>query len=57
MRDRLVRKRQRTGAQNRSLEELREWFLSDEVEHPFSFRVICETLGLDTECLRRGILG
>ena len=56
-RRRLVLKRHRSGAQNRSLEELRQWFSSDEVEHPFSFRVICETLGLDTDYLRRGILG
>ena len=50
-------KRHRSGAQNRSLKELRQWFSSDEVEHPFSFRVICETLGLDTDYLRGGILG
>jgi len=54
--ERLAARRSRTGGQNRRLKELRQWFQSDEVDYVFEFRCICETLGLDTDCVRRRVL-
>ena len=54
--DRLAARRNRTGAQNRRLTELGQWFRSDEVDYVFEFRCICETLGLDPDYVRRRVL-
>jgi hypothetical protein len=35
--------------------EARVWILSDDVRWPFSFVNVCDTLGLDPRCLRRGL--
>ncbi len=32
--------------------EAEEWILEDTWDYPFSFRVICDTLGIDSDCLR-----
>jgi hypothetical protein len=35
--------------------ETEEWFSAEEGEWPFSFRNICQALGLETEFIRRGL--
>ncbi len=32
--------------------EAEEWLMEDSYDYPFSFRVICDTLGIDADCLR-----
>ena len=32
--------------------EAEEWLMEDTYDYPFSFRVICDTLGIDADCLR-----
>jgi hypothetical protein len=36
--------------------EAEEWILEDTWDYPFSFRVICDTLGIDSDCLRQRLL-
>jgi len=36
--------------------EAEEWILEDSWDYPFSFRVICDTLGIDADCLRQRLL-
>jgi hypothetical protein len=31
------------------------WLASDAMDHPFAFLAICEVLGLDASCIRRGV--
>lgn len=38
------------------LAEAEAWIAEDSWDYPFSFRVICETLGIDAECLRARLL-
>lgn len=38
------------------LAEAEAWISEDSWDYPFSFRVICETLGIDAECLRARLL-
>ncbi|HYC54338.1 MAG TPA: hypothetical protein VEL28_05310 [Candidatus Binatia bacterium] len=37
--------------------EAEEWIAEDCWDYPFSFRVICDTLGIDAECLRGRLFG
>ena len=37
--------------------EAEEWLLEDTYDYPFSFRVICDTLGIDADALRSRLLG
>ena len=36
--------------------ETAAWIASDDAESPFSFVGVCEVLGFDPTCLRRGLL-
>lgn len=36
--------------------EAEEWLLDDTYDYPFSFRVICDTLGIDADALRARLL-
>lgn len=36
--------------------EAEEWILEDTWDYPFSFRVICDTLGIDSDCLRSRLI-
>ena len=36
--------------------EAEEWLMEDTWDYPFSFRVICDTLGIDSDCLRSRLL-
>jgi hypothetical protein len=36
--------------------EAEEWILEDTWDYPFSFRVICDTLGIDSDCLRQRLI-
>jgi hypothetical protein len=36
--------------------EAEEWLMEDTYDYPFSFRVICDTLGIDADCLRSRLL-
>jgi hypothetical protein len=36
--------------------EAEEWLMDDDWNYPFSFRVICDTLGIDADCLRQRLL-
>jgi len=36
--------------------EAEEWLMDDDWNYPFSFRVICDTLGIDPDCLRKRLL-
>jgi hypothetical protein len=48
-----VSSRDRNGM--RLFEEADEWFLSDDIEWPFSFVNICHTLGLEVDYFRSGL--
>jgi len=48
--------RQYVFTPSRLLHEVEEWLFSENRDHPFSFETICDALGLNTECVRRGIL-
>ncbi len=37
-------------------DEAEEWLMDDTWDYPFSFEVICDTLGIDGECLRAKLL-
>jgi len=37
-------------------DEAEEWLMEDTWDYPFSFRVICDTLGIDADCLRAKLL-
>jgi hypothetical protein len=39
------------------LEAEQEWFLSDDVDYPLSFRAVCLGLGIDADYLRAGLIG
>jgi len=41
---------------SRLLHEVEDWLFAENRDHPFSFDTICDTLGLNAECVRRGIL-
>jgi hypothetical protein len=50
--------RHRNGADPRGCRvfaETVEWIRSDEADAPFSFRSVCDVLGLEPTCLRRGL--
>ena len=36
--------------------EAEEWLLDDTYDYPFSFRVICDTLGIDADALRSRLM-
>lgn len=36
--------------------EAEEWILEDTWDYAFSFRVICDTLGIDADCLRKRLI-
>ena len=36
--------------------EAEEWLMDDSYDYAFGFRVICDTLGIDADCLRRRLL-
>jgi hypothetical protein len=36
--------------------EAEEWILDDSYDYAFSFRVICEMLAIDADCLRRRLM-
>jgi hypothetical protein len=36
--------------------EAEEWILDDSYDYAFSFRVICDLLGIDADCLRRRLM-
>ena len=36
--------------------EAEEWLLEDSWDYPFAFRVICDTLGIDPDCLRQRLI-
>jgi hypothetical protein len=36
--------------------EAEEWILDDSYDYAFGFRVICDTLGIDADCLRQRLL-
>ena len=36
--------------------EAEEWLLDDTFDYAFSFRVICDTLGIDADCLRERLM-
>jgi len=36
--------------------EAEEWLLEDSWDYPFSFRVICDTLSIDADCLRSRLM-
>ncbi|MGH7766159.1 MAG: hypothetical protein ACREQP_01785 [Candidatus Binatia bacterium] len=48
--------RQYVFTQSRLLHEVESWLFAEEKDHPFSFDTICDSLGLNAECVRRGIL-
>ena len=48
-----VGSRDRNGI--RLFEEAEDWFVSDEIEWPFSFMNICHTLGLEVDYFRSGL--
>ncbi|HEY3302980.1 MAG TPA: hypothetical protein VGL70_05530 [Candidatus Binatia bacterium] len=48
--------RQYAFTPSRLLHEVENWLFSEEKDHPFSFETICDALGLNAECVRRGIL-
>lgn len=37
-------------------EEAEVWILDDSEDHLFSFRIVCETLGIDPDWLRKGLM-
>jgi hypothetical protein len=37
-------------------DEAEEWLMEDTWDYPFSFRVICDSLGIDADCLRAKLL-
>jgi hypothetical protein len=54
--DILLKYRDRGDPRSRRLyAETVTWILSDDGESPFSFLNVCETLGLNASCLRRGL--
>lgn len=48
--------RQYVFTPSRLLREVEDWLFAEERDHPFSFETICDALGLNAECVRRGIL-
>jgi hypothetical protein len=48
--------RQYVFTPSRLLHEVESWLFAEERDHPFSFETICDALGLNAECVRRGIL-
>ena len=40
----------------RMFAEAEEWLLEDSYDDPFSFRSICDTLGIDADCLRERLV-
>ena len=49
--------RSATARQRKQLEEARQWFAAeDESEWIFSFKNVCEALGIDPAYLRRGLM-
>lgn len=39
-----------------AFEEAEKWLLDDAEDHLFSFRIVCDTLGLNPDWLRRGLM-
>jgi hypothetical protein len=46
----------RSTAGKKLFQQAEEWFLDTDSEEPFSFRGICETLGLHPDHIRKGLL-
>jgi hypothetical protein len=46
----------REGPGRRLYVEAADWIRSDDGDFPFSFVNVCETLGFDPSCLRRGLM-
>jgi hypothetical protein len=47
--------RQYVFTPSRLLREVEDWLFAEERDHPFSFETICDSLGLNVQCVRRGI--
>ncbi len=45
----------RNGSRKRLFEEAEQWLCGEGGEGPFSFEMVCETLGIEPEFLRTGI--
>ncbi len=45
-----------TSPDQRAVEEVERWYSSEDGHWPFSFINVCDALGLDPSCLRRGFL-
>jgi hypothetical protein len=48
--------RQYVFTPSRLLHEVEDWLFAENRDHPFAFETICDALGLNAECVRRGIL-
>ncbi len=46
----------KSGPRKRLFSEAEEWLCSEGGEGPFSFETVCETLGIEPEFLRRGLI-
>jgi hypothetical protein len=46
----------KSGPRKRLFSEAEEWLCSEDGEGPFSFNTVCETLGIEPEFLRRGLV-
>jgi len=46
----------RDGRGKRLFQETEEWILEEPNEGLFSFANVCETFGLDTDCMRQGLM-
>jgi hypothetical protein len=51
-----IKARPATARQRKQLEDARQWFAEDGSEWIFSFKNICEALGIDPAYLRRGLI-
>jgi hypothetical protein len=45
----------KTGARKRLFNEAEQWLCGEGGEGPFSFEVVCETLGIEPQFLRKGL--
>jgi hypothetical protein len=45
-----------SGPRLKLFEEAHEWLCTDNCDGPFSFRTVCETLGIEPQFLRNGLL-
>lgn len=46
----------RDGTEKKTLHEAEQWLMSDQDEWLFSFRNVCDLLGLDAQYIRRALL-